>query len=468
MAPKEQTQLRHRNEKSLLPGGSSTVDQAELVLANSKPADKLNGNEVAIDGLIYDISEFKHPGGDVVKMFGGNDVTIQYHMIHPRHSGKQVEKMKLVGRLENYKSEYVFDSQFAREMKREVYKLVSRKEEFGTWGFHFRACIYVGLLFGLTYVWVVQGSSYGLAFALGVSQALIGLNVQHDANHGAASKKPWVNNLLGFGANLIGGDKWNWMQQHWTHHSFTNHYAMDPDSFSAEPIFSFNDYPLDHPNRRWWHCLQGFYFLFFLSMYWISAVFNPQVWNLHHSGAAFVGIKMDNEFTVKRRMWARLLKASYIYWNVITPFQNHGLGPTPFCHVMVLGVASSITLSLLFSLSHNFVDSDRDPTKSYRETGKEVCWYKSQVETSSTYGGFIAGCLTGGLNCQIEHHLFPRMSSAWYPYIRPTVQKVCEKHGVRYVYFPNIIPNLISTFKYMHAAGVGSNHEILDPLSGKN
>ena len=130
-------------------------------------------------------------------------------------------------------------------------------------------------------------------------------------------------------------------------------------------------------------------------------MFNPQVWNLHHSGAAFVGIKMDNEFTVKRRIWARLLKASYIYWNVVTPFQNHGLGLTPFFHVMVLGVASSITLSLLFSLSHNFVDSDRDPTKSYRETGKEVCWYKSQVETSSTYGGFIAGCLTGGLNCQM-------------------------------------------------------------------
>jgi fatty acid desaturase (delta-4 desaturase) len=56
----------------------------------------------------------------------------------------------------------------------------------------------------------------GLAVAYGISQALIGLNVQHDANHGAASKKAWVNNLLGLGTDLIGSSKWLWMEQHWT------------------------------------------------------------------------------------------------------------------------------------------------------------------------------------------------------------------------------------------------------------
>jgi fatty acid desaturase len=74
--------------------------------------------------------------------------------------------------------------------------------------------------------------------------------------------------------------------------------------------------------------------------------------------------------------------------------------------------------------------------------------------------------VTGGLNFQVEHHLFPRMSSAWYPYIAPTVRKVCEKHGVRYAYYPWVWQNLWSTVKYMHKTGTGANWE-LQPLSGR-
>ena len=48
-------------------------------------------------------------------------------------------------------------------------------------------------------------TTIAMAIVYGVSQALIGLNVQHDANHGAASKKPWVNNIYGLGADFIGG-----------------------------------------------------------------------------------------------------------------------------------------------------------------------------------------------------------------------------------------------------------------------
>jgi fatty acid desaturase len=132
-----------------------------------------------------------------------------------------------------------------------------------------------------------------------------------------------------------------------------------------------------------------------------------------------------------------------------------------------MGTASSLTLAVLFALSHNFEHVDRDPTYEARHGGEPVCWFKSQVETSSTYGGFISGCLTGGLNFQVEHHLFPRMSSAWYPYIAPTVREICEKHGVRYAYYPWVWQNLISTVKYLHQAGTGSNWKDGNPYSGK-
>merc|ERR1712157_129431 len=195
-------------------------------------------------------------------------------------------------------------------------------------------------------------------------------------------------------------------------------------------------------------------------------VFNMEVFSLQQGGAKEVGINMDNPYIRKSRKYAVALRILYIYTNVIAPFVKQGLSLRVFAHIMVMGASSSLTLAVLFALSHNFEHVDRDPTFDTRNGGEETCWFKAQVETSSTYGGFISGCLTGGLNFQVEHHLFPRMSSAWYPYIAPTVRKICEKHGVRYSYYPWIWQNFISTVKYMHYAGAGTNW--MQPLSGNN
>lgn len=65
----------------------------------------LGDTEVCIDGTIYDIADFNHPGGESIKLFGGNDVTVQYRMIHPYHTSKHLEKMKRVGTVADYTTE---------------------------------------------------------------------------------------------------------------------------------------------------------------------------------------------------------------------------------------------------------------------------------------------------------------------------------------------------------------------------
>lgn len=67
----------------------------------------LTGTEVCIEGGIYDIADFDHPGGEQILLFGGNDVTVQYKMIHPHHTSKHLEKMKRVGTVTDYECEYV-------------------------------------------------------------------------------------------------------------------------------------------------------------------------------------------------------------------------------------------------------------------------------------------------------------------------------------------------------------------------
>mmetsp|Transcript_18767 Transcript_18767/g.26431 ORF Transcript_18767/g.26431 Transcript_18767/m.26431 type:complete len:465 (+) Transcript_18767:140-1534(+) len=462
MAPNaDPSRLRNRFANS-----GAEIDTSEIVTrpSNQDIVKSLKGTEVIIDDAVYDLEGFQHPGGDSVFLFGGNDVTVQYKMIHPYHTSKHLEKMKFVRKVPLMQKDYIFDTEFEREIKREVFKIVRRGREFGTYGYFFRAFFYIGLMFTLQYRWATSGASWALAICFGISQAFIGLNVQHDANHGAASKKPWVNDLLGFGADLIGGSKWNWMQQHWTHHAYTNHGLKDPDSFSAEPMLLFNDYPLDHPMRTFYAKFNAFFVIPVLSGYWLSTVFNTQIIDLQHKGAEFVGIRMDNDFIMKRRKYSVLLRLMYIYLNIVRPLQIAFNGTTVL-QILLMGVSESLMLSGLFILSHNFENADRDPTNIYKNGEKKpVCWFKSQVETSSTYGGFISGCLTGGLNFQVEHHLFPRMSSAYYPFIAPKIREICKKHGVRYAYYPYVWQNFISTFKYMHQAGNGTNW--MNPLKG--
>jgi len=462
--PPDADHLRQRH-KSVLE--DRLDDLATAPVLRTSTLKTLGNEEIVIDGAIYDISNFDHPGGDTIKVFGGNDCTVQYKMIHPYHTSKHLEKMTRVGTVPDYSSEYKWDTPFEREIKREVFKIVRRGREFGTVGWFSRAFFYIAFMFTLQYFWMTSPTSFTLAIVYGVSQALIGLNVQHDANHGAASKKAWVNDLLGLGADFIGGSKWLWIEQHWTHHSYTNHHENDPDSYGAEPMLLWNDYPPGHPKRSFLHHFQAFYYIFVLAGYWLSSVFNTEVFHLQQSGAKTVGIKMENPYILKSRKYAVALRVLYIYSNIIAPFQSQEFSWSIVGHILTMGASSSLTLAILFALSHNFEHVDRDPTYETRHGGGPVCWFKSQVETSSTYGGFISGCLTGGLNFQVEHHLFPRMSSAYYPYIAPKVREICEKHGVRYAYYPWVWQNLVSTIKYIHQAGTGTNWADGNPYSGK-
>ncbi|GMH70324.1 hypothetical protein TrVE_jg14213 [Triparma verrucosa] len=422
-----------------------------------KSIKELNDDEICIDSVIYNIRDFKHPGGSIIKLFGGNDVTAQYKMIHHRHSLKEdhfLGKMNAVGKVTDFDPEYEFGTEFEKEIKREVFKIIKAGKDFGDWGYFIRAFMYISFMLAVELFWLFSGSTPTLAVLLGVASAFIGLNVQHDSNHGAASKKPWVNEMLGWGADLIGGSKYSWIEQHWTHHAYTNHMEKDGDAISAEPLMLFTDYPKGDPRRRWFHSFQVIYFLPLLSFYWLSSVFNPQLIDLQQAGTKET-MNWDNRYVKSKVGISLLIHGIYVLWNVVSPFYYHSAG-TAIYHIWIFSSVESLMLSGLFSLSHNFEGAERDPTKDHREKGEKIDWFKAQVETSSTYGGTISGWVTGGLNFQVEHHLFPRMSSSHYPKIAPTVRRICKKHGVKYAYYPWIHQNFIATLKYMYKAGIGN------------
>jgi fatty acid desaturase (delta-4 desaturase) len=100
MAP-DADKLRQRKPQIVNDGSTARFEQTETEERIST-LKTLKGHELVIDGIIYDISDFAHPGGASINIFGGNDATIQYKMIHPYHNSKHLEKMKRVGTIADY------------------------------------------------------------------------------------------------------------------------------------------------------------------------------------------------------------------------------------------------------------------------------------------------------------------------------------------------------------------------------
>jgi hypothetical protein len=323
---------------------------------------KLPQTQICVDGIVYELGDFpsKHPGGDSIAMFGGSDCTVQYRMIHATHrhdvqggggsAAALARCMEVVGPLPGWVPQYSWGSAFEREVKSAVLKAIPLQTSFGSWQFFGRAAVLLGLLAFLEWHWATRGSCVVTAVALGMVQASIGLCVQHDANHGAASRDHRINAVLGFGADLIGGCKYLWMQQHWTHHAYTNDHVLDPDATSADPVVLFHDHeptaaataaggdpkgagggdsssslitpPSDHPKmRRWWSPAQHLLLLPVLSFYWLSSVLNPNFLSLRHSSAA-VGSAItltDNAYFLSCRPWAAAVRFVYLGVNVAAP-----------------------------------------------------------------------------------------------------------------------------------------------------
>ena len=457
MPPNGDSSIRQR----VMPKGEVQAEETSLIRKDSTSPgriDTLNNlkeSEIAIEGIIYDLTGFEHPGGNIIHIFGGSDVTVQYKMMHTHHTPRHLEKLNMVGRVTDWKQEYVFGTEFENEMKREVFRVVKPGYEFGTLGYFIRIGFYMILFAYLQYKWITEVSSFRLALALAVARDLIILNVQHDANHGAISRKPWVNDFLGFTMDLTASQKWYWILLHSVHHAYTNNHLKDNDVVIAEPFVLFHNYELTSPKRRRFHRFQSWYLVPTISFVWLSA-FERHIFTLRFPSIIKAGFKMNKDFIQKRRKYAVALRIIYIYLDFLCPLRTavHAgkIGRT-LMHIVLSRCIGSFVISTIVLLSHNNELVSQDPLKSLHDSGEPICWFKAQVETSTSYGGFVAATLTGGMNFQIEHHLFPRMCSAHYPYIAPTVRSVCKKYGVRYGYYPWIWQNFISMLKRIHKVG---------------
>ena len=266
--------------------------------------------------------------------------------------------------------------------------------------------------------------------------AMIGLCIQHDANHGAVSRSETINRLWGYTQDWIGGSSLLWKHHHvLLHHAYTNVIERDPD-ITTDILRLHKD--IKYKDCHSWQKIYIWFLFLFLPLNWHFTELRD-LWRMNHMSHRI------SSFAAKEQKIAIVLRiAFYIRFYVLPLYRYPSL--YTFLHIGVSLAVGGIYLGLNFIISHNF--------EGVRNNDAAITnWAISQIESSSTVGGRMLGFFHGGLNYQIEHHLFPRISHVHYYKIKPIVQEWCKKNKVKYTYYNTLWDNIYSCYKYLESQG---------------
>jgi linoleoyl-CoA desaturase len=283
-----------------------------------------------------------------------------------------------------------------------------------------------------------------LAVSLGFALAGIGFNVMHDANHGSWSKHARVNAALALTSDLLGASSWFWRQKHNVlHHSYANVSGLDPDVEAGAFLRLTPTQPV-----HGWHRFQYLYAWPLYGLFMLKWWFADELHRL-------VTGKIEGHRVLRPRGWELaffvLGKVLFLAWAVVIPLAVH-----PAWAVVPLGLLAAGTLGIVlasvFQLAHCVVDADflAPPSGAISHD-----WAAHQVSATVDFarGSRLLAWYLGGLNFQVEHHLFPKICHVHYPALAPIVEATCRDHGLRYRSQPTLRSALAGNVRWLKLMG---------------
>lgn len=279
----------------------------------------------------------------------------------------------------------------------------------------------------------------------------IGLSIMHDANHGSYSKNQSVNNALGFLVNFLGAFHVNWKIQHNVlHHSFTNVEDFDEDIKIGILRFSPNQ------KRKWAHRFQAFYapFLYgLMTIYWsiskdFEGILRYKKKNLLKSQGTTYGKAMTQ--AIVNKIWYHLLILVLPIILIDLPWYQVLLG------YFIMHFICGVFLAFIFQPAHVIEDTSFFTTDD--QGSVENNWAIHQMKTTANFanGSRLFSWFVGGLNYQIEHHLFPNICHVHYRRIAKIVKETAKEYNVPYRHHRTFFTALKSHFSLLNQLGTGS------------
>jgi linoleoyl-CoA desaturase len=341
---------------------------------------------------------------------------------------------------------------FHSELKKRISDYFAQKGKSPTGNFklYFKAgflvlsliAVYIHLVFFTPpAVWAILES-----ILLGCLTAAIGFNVMHDGAHGSFSRYKWINSLASNFANFLGASQHMWKTKHNViHHTYTNIHGVD-DDIEARPLLRL----CEEQERYKIHRYQHFYFWAAYSLLYIYWVF---VTDYKKYITRKIGSTELRKMTPKEHFFFWFYKASHAFLFVVLPILTVGAIPW-LIGFLCMGLVAGFVLSIVFQLAHT-VEHTHFPMPNDATNKMEDEWAIHQIKTTANFAtkNKLVSWLVGGLNFQVEHHLFPRISHIHYPAISKIIKKACEDYGITYIEYPKVRLAVASHVAFLRQLG---------------
>ncbi len=290
----------------------------------------------------------------------------------------------------------------------------------------------------------------GLTILMGLGVAGVGMSVMHDAIHGSFSSSTKVNKFFGASIYLLGGNVYNWDVQHnKLHHTYTNLHDIDEDITGKFMLrLSCGD------KLKAFHRFQHIYAFFLYSLMTISFLWKDFKEISLYNKMAETGLVKP--FPKKELFTLIVSKIAYALFIFALPMLllDITFGQW-FIGFMAMHCTAGIILSTVFQLAH-VVEGAAQPTVDDRGN-IENAWAIHQLNTTANFAGSnkVFSWYIGGLDYQVEHHLFPNISHIHYPAIASIVKATAEDFGIVYNNKHSFIKGLQSHIRMLHNLGHG-------------
>lgn len=277
---------------------------------------------------------------------------------------------------------------------------------------------------------------------IGFGMAGIGMNVMHDANHGSVSEKTWINKIMGASMYLLAGNVFTWKVQHNVlHHNYTNVHGVDED-IETDGLIKLHPESKTKKMHKYQHIYAPFLYGL-LTINWLIAKDFKQ-WRRYYD----MGLGQPENKT-KDLLGIIFWKITYFSLFLILPVFVGGYSwLAVILGIVVAHFVAGVTLSVIFQLAHIMPEVSHPIEK---ENKIEHSWATLQLATTANFAtrSKLVTWLVGGLNFQIEHHLFPHISHVHYPKIAKIVKETAEEMELSYYEYKSMWQATIAHFKYL-------------------
>ena len=349
---------------------------------------------------------------------------------------------------------------FVLELRYRVKKYFNDKgiSRYGNANMKWKTAFMLALYF-VPYVVMISGivtrfaGLLGLWILMGIGMAGIGFSIMHDANHHSYSKNNNVNNILGYLLNLLGGHALNWKVQHnILHHGYTNVDGFDED-IDAGWFLRLSPHKPKHKIHAWQH-VYAWPLYGFMTLSWVISKDFKDLVRYRNEGLINLSNRTFKSMLTELIIW----KIIYFSYMLVLPMI---LLPVPWWYILIFFFTAhflcGIILATIFQAAHVMPTSDYPLPDDDGNVDNNWAIHQLQTTTNFSPKSRWFYWFIGGLNYQIEHHLFPNICHVHYKKISAIVQKTTREYNLPYNVQPTFLVALQQHGKMLRKMGKKSS-----------